>query len=126
MFKVPNQYRIKTGPMGSDNSYDNNGAFEIPLNKLATSQKGAAYVIASDDEGWEHVSVHIHYNGANFVPTWSTMCAMKDLFWDDEDCVIQFHPPKSEYVNHHKTTLHLWRQVGANIVTPPMLLVGIK
>ena len=52
------------------------------------------------------------------------MCFIKDLFWDSEDTVIQFHPPKSEYVNSHKYCLHLWRKKDTNIETPPKFLVG--
>jgi hypothetical protein len=53
------------------------------------------------------------------------MCFIKDLFWDAEDVVIQYHPAKSEYVNMHENTLHLWRPVGKEIPTPPKELVGV-
>ena len=36
----------------------------------------------------------------------------KALFWDEDDCVIQYHPPRSEYVNNHQNCLHLWRPIG--------------
>jgi len=54
------------------------------------------------------------------------MCRIKEMFWDEEDCVIQFHPPKSEYVNQNENTLHLWRKIGFKQPTPPTTLVGIK
>jgi hypothetical protein len=77
---------------------------------------------ASDGYKWEHVSVSTH----DRIPTWEEMCFIKDLFWDAEDTVIQFHPPKSEYVNQHPYTLHLWRPIGAEIPRPDSILVGIK
>lgn len=40
------------------------------------------------------------------------MCFVRQLFWDDEDEVIQIHPKRSRYVNAHNTCLHLWRLVG--------------
>lgn len=71
---------------------------------------------------WEHVSVSTR----DRTPTWEEMSFVKDLFWTEEECVVQFHPPKSEYVNHHPHCLHLWRPLGENIQTPPSILVGPK
>ena len=71
-------------------------------------------VISSVDKAsngtWEHVSVVVR--GANKCPDWDTMCFVRQLFWDDEDEVIQIHPKRSRYVNAHNTCLHLWRLVG--------------
>lgn len=121
MFKVPEKQRITFGPMGSDKSYGCNGAFEIRLSGTTT-----AYVIASDGEGWEHVSVHVARNGTIATPTWAEMCKVKNLFWDADDCVVQYHPPENEYINNHPYTLHLWRQIGAEYPLPPQILVGLK
>lgn len=125
MFKTPNQYRIKDGPLGSSDSIGLCGAFEIPWPKV---EGCALFVIATDGEGmamgWEHVSVHGRTARGIFTPSWDQMCHVKDLFWDAEDCVIQYHPPKSQYVNRHKNTLHLWRKSGVNFDTPPTILVG--
>lgn len=125
-FQVPNEYRIKEGPMGSDDHIGNCGAFEIKWPD--TDYHCILYVIASDGagigQGWEHVSVHGHGGRGNFTPSWNQMCFIKDLFWDAEDTVIQYHPPKSQYVNVHKNTLHLWRNPKVAIVTPPKMLIG--
>lgn len=66
---------------------------------------------------WEHVSVSKH-NG--LLPTWRQMCWIKSLFWEDEECVIQYHPPKSRYVNVHPGVLHMWRPVAETIPMPPI------
>lgn len=84
-------------------------------------------IIASDGldgeyEAWEHVSVSL----PNRCPTWTEMSLVKSLFWDDTDCVIQFHPPRSEYVNNHDYCLHLWRPIVQQIPLPPSILVGYK
>lgn len=118
MFHVNENYRIRTGRLASDASYGNEGAFEIPI-----SDRTTLLVIASDGEDWEHVSVHAVSDGKIRTPTWAEMCKVKDIFWDAEDCVVQFHPPKSEYVNLHDHTLHLWKPVGYDIKTPPQILV---
>lgn len=107
--------------MGSDNSYGNNGAFEIPLSGRTT-----AFVIASDGGGWEHVSVHIVSDGKQRTPTWSEMCKIKDMFWEDNETVIQYHPPKSEYVNNHKHCLHLWKKTGYEFPLPNSEMGGVK
>lgn len=81
-------------------------------------------VIASWGGGWEHVSVSPRKN--NYTPTWDDMCAVKDLFWNEEEAVIQIHPAKSEYVNNKKNCLHLWRSNDKPMLLPPSFMVGIK
>lgn len=116
-FHVPNKYRIRDGRLGSTDEMGNNGAFEITLKH---SQK--VFVIAGDGWGWEHVSV----SRTDRCPTWDEMCQIKALFWDGEDCVIQYHPPESQYVNVHARCLHLWRPIGVELPQPPSIMVGPK
>jgi len=52
------------------------------------------------------------------------MAWVKSMFFEDEETVIQFHPPKSEYVNYHPFCLHLWRIVGEAFPLPPSICVG--
>ena len=77
-------------------------------------------VVASNGLGWEHVSVSRAVN----PPHWSMMCEIKDMFWDAEEWVCQFHPPKSQYVNFVENCLHLWKPTRAEMPTPPSFLVG--
>ena len=65
-------------------------------------------VIASCDEGWNHVSVSL----PNRTPTWDEMCFIKNLFFEPEELCIQIHPRKSQYVNAHKYCLHIWQPPG--------------
>jgi hypothetical protein len=80
--------------------------------------------IASDGEGWQHVSVSIELETK--PPTWSIMVKVKELFWEDEDVVVQYHPAKSQYVNMHPGCLHLWKPTGAPLQAPHYLLVGLR
>lgn len=121
-FHVPNQFRVRTGPLGSSDAIGNAGAFWIPPKPGKASLPMPLKVIASDGEGWEHVSVSL----PDRCPTWAEMCRVKELFWDDGDCVVQFHPPRSEYVNNHPYCLHLWRKVDGEFETPPGYMVGYK
>lgn len=125
-FKFPNEYRLRKGDYGSDPEvHGNNGAAFIPTRPGQPPLK----VIASDGTGmpeveprWEHVSVSL----PNRCPTWSEMCFVKSLFWDDEDTVMELHPPRSTWVNNHEFCLHLWRPVGVEIPLPPSIFVGYK
>lgn len=73
-----------------------------------------------DGPAWEHVSISL----ADRCPIWKEMVFVKDLFWDESECVLQFHPPKSQYVNCHPYCLHLWKPVGIEIPTPPSIAIG--
>lgn len=135
VFHVPEQYRLRTGPLGSRKEDGNNGSFFLP----PISMDWMFAVIASDgpDESpWEHVSVHMRDRrdmdaGSRAqrqprmrVPGWAEMCYIKNIFWDPEDCVIQYHPAESSYVSIHDYVLHLWRPVGIELPTPPLELIG--
>jgi len=116
-FHVPNQHRIRTGSFASDDTYGNCGAFQFKLDTVEFR------VIASSANGWEHVSVHVIEDGQQQTPTWDEMCFVKSLFWDEEDCVIQYHPAKKDYVNCHEHVLHLWRPIDQTMPTPPKIMV---
>jgi hypothetical protein len=114
-FKSPEQYRVKDGVLGSSSMDGNNGFFIFKQGQITVR------CLASDGMGWEHVSISLDKQRC---PDWEEMCLVKSIFWDEEDCVIQFHPPKSEYVSYHKYCLHLWRKAGSDFERPPKVMVG--
>jgi len=83
-----------------------------------------ATLICSWGAGWEHVS--ISPTRKSYTPSWDDMCRLKEVFFKDDEAVIQIHPPKSEYVNNMPNCLHLWRCTYKDMVLPPAILVGIK
>lgn len=87
-----------------------NGVFKVFVNGRSF------FVIASNGGGWEHVSVTTK-NGKR-CPTWEEMCAIKDMFFLPDECVVQYHPPKKVYVNVHEYCLHLWKPIKQNIPMP--------
>lgn len=122
--------RIRQGEQGTIEG-DRFGLFVFRMseNRLLTC-------IATDGEGgdetgvkgagdWEHVSVSVrtksHRNPkwVTRTPSWDEMCYAKDQFWSDEECVIQFHPPASEYINDHVNVLHMWKNKNEIHRTPP-------
>lgn len=114
-FKVPEQYRDLNYSTPADG---NNGYFCIK----ALAPSDTLVIIASDGEGWEHVSV----SKKSKTPTWEEMCKVKALFWGPDDCVIQYHPRQKDYVNNHPHCLHMWRPTNVEIPTPDPILVGVK
>lgn len=126
-FKMPEHLRIvsdmgrKLGIHG-----DMRGAFIVQSTDMHRTSRIDLIIIASVDIGWEHVSVHgekyFSSTPVSVTPTWHEMCQVKDLFWGPEDEAFQFHPKRSEYVNLHPHTLHLWRYQGV-MTTPPLRLL---
>ena len=114
------EWRIRRGEMASETG-ESFGAFRIP------GPKGAMmFIIASSGDPsigveWEHASVHVE----NRCPNWPEMDFIKNLFWDDEECVMQLHPPRSRWINLHPYTLHLWRpwKSAGEIPLPPQKAV---
>lgn len=88
------------------------------------SLKGAT-LIWSYAGGWEHVSIC----PKNRTPGWDEMCMLKDMFWNEDETVIQYHTAKSNYVNNMKNCLHLWKPIErffGKLPLPPGIMVGIK
>ena len=115
-FHVPSADRIRIGKLGSSDASGNNGAFVL----RGVIPGDVAFAIASDQGGWEHVSVSL----PNRCPTWDEMAAVAALFWDPDDTVIQFRPPAADYVNCHPHCLHWWRPTHADLPRPPVWMVG--
>ncbi|WP_428841098.1 DUF7694 domain-containing protein [Bradyrhizobium pachyrhizi] len=53
------------------------------------------------------------------------MSFVKDLFWDEEECAMQLHPPHLRYVNNSRYCLHLWKPTHQDIPMPPPSFVGV-
>jgi len=100
------------------------GAFMVPFRDDSVLR-----IIMCDGRGWaesgmsgqpwEHVSVSV----ANRCPTWEEMDFVKDLFWSNDELVLQFHVPKAAHINHHPNCLHLWRPTVSKIPLPPEICV---
>jgi hypothetical protein len=122
MRKSPNlkieKYRVTSGSYGSTPADGNNGAFYVPVPHGVSDLR----VIASDGDGWDHVSVSLPHRD----PTWSEMDLVKRLFFRNDEVVIQYHVPRADHVNYHEHCLHLWRPQNLEVPRPPSLMVGPK
>ena len=95
---------------------------EDGFNGWANLGKGlgnAPFFVCSNGGGWDHVSVSF----PNRCPTWDEMCKIKDIFFDEDECCVEYHPKKKDYVNLHPYCLHIWRPQAAPIPVPPTLYV---
>src|SRR5262245_23539675 len=113
-FRVPEANRLREGPLASDPAIGNYGSFLLPSPApgwalITIESEGAHPEDLGDPAGWKHVSVRAIRGKQSRTPNWREMCAAKDAFWDSEDAVMQLHPRRSQYVNHHPHVLHLWR-----------------
>ena len=76
-------------------------------------------VFGFNEDGMEHVS--ISHKRSSVLPSWDTMCKVKEIFWKDEEMVVQIHPAKSQYLHgvsdgkrKLENVLHLWRPVNGD------------
>ncbi len=102
MRKTPNlraeRYRLN-GPRGA-----NYGVFEVPYGPPC-GKKLILLVQISAGCSWDHVSVSLKHR----TPTHEEMEFVRELFFHDNECVMQLSVPRSEHVNVCKNALHLWR-----------------
>lgn len=115
-----NRHRIRTGELASVDGCGNNGAFLVPA--LSAGRPIRLSVIVSDGLGWDHVSVSL----PDRCPTWEEMCFVKNLFFREDERVVQYHPAKAEYRNEHAFCLHLWRCQTQEFPAPPPELVSLE
>lgn len=145
-YRKLSQYRVTEGPLKSNDGFGNNGAFCLPISldppdKVSLLPAGllkrppfVIWAIASDMDGWDHVSAHVqvlpsggiartHIAEERRTPTWAEMCFVKSLFFDPEETVMQLHPKASKYINCHPHVLHLWRPHNRSIPMPDASMV---
>lgn len=76
-------------------------------------------IVFSIGDDWDHVSVMVE----NRCPTWEEMNRVKDIFFYENEKVMQLHPIKKDYINLHPYVLHMWRPQKLEIPTPPKYMV---
>jgi len=95
-----------------------NGVFRVRYVKLGVNVLLA--VIASDGDGWDHVSVSHRAR----CPKWDEMEYVKRLFFKDDEAAMQLHVPPIDHINCCKNCLHLWRPQNHEIPRPPEIMVA--
>ena len=80
------------------------GIFNIPLE---CSRETATVTVEKpfNSKLWEHVSCSLTYR----YPTFREMKEVRKLLFEDDEIVIQYHPPKEKYANVAPYCLHLWQ-----------------
>lgn len=111
------QGRVRSGPYGTQPG-ETVGAFFVVCPRTKCELK----IIVGDDRlfPWEHVSVSLEKR----TPSWKELTWVKDQFFEDDECCVQYFPPKADYVNVHENVLHIWRATGlVQIPMPPKACV---
>lgn len=93
-----------------------NGMFLVP----SPTDHAAMTIVASNGEGWDHVSV----SRQNRIPNWIEMEHVKRLFFREDETAMQLHVPTKDHISHHPFCLHLWRPHEAEIPRPPSWMIA--
>ena len=98
------------------------GPFSTPTRRRRSPSRRqpTLRVIASADQGWDHVSVSL----AHRTPTWQEMSHIHSLFFLPHETAMQLHVPAEDHINCHPHCLHLWRPHHLVIPRPPSWMVG--
>ena len=94
---------------------DTAGAFRV----LSCVDKALLFIVASNAEGWDHVST----SRQKRPPNWREMEQIKRMFFKDDETAVQYHVPPGEHVNNHPNCLHLWRPHDVEMPRPPEIFV---
>jgi hypothetical protein len=120
--KFPEPYRfIRDGSPWTSQPGDPCGLFIVPAQSWTKGLK----IIATDGQTSDGVDTHFEHVSVSHLqdhqtPSWEEMDAVRHLFWEPEQCVVQYHPADSVKVNLHRGCLHLWRWKLGQFPTPPL------
>lgn len=95
------------------------GIINLPRN----NKRGytTASVVWSYGGGWDHVSVAPL--DERIMPTWNDMCFVKEMFFEDDEAAVEYHPAKKENISRVPNCLHLWRPQTEEMPMPPSIFV---
>ena len=102
-----------------DRRFTNRERGEDGGNGWITLRGKTFFTIYSNGGGWDHVSVSLR----DRCPSWEEMCEIKDVFFNPDECCVEYHPAKKDYVNIHPYCLHIWKPQKTEMPTPPTLYV---
>ena len=121
--------RIRKGPLASDESYGLQGYFTLYVGQHPAGFDTIYCIQSSNRHGWDHVSCYAIYfdyenNKRARIMGWMEMEYIRSLFFEDDEWVIQYSPPREKRVNVHPYVLHMWRPHDGELATPPQWMVG--
>lgn len=93
------------------------GVFNLP----SPIDQVSMHIVASQGEGWDHVSV----SRSNRCPNWIEMEHVKRLFFAPNEVAMQLHVAAADHLSVHAYCLHIWRpNDGREIPLPPKMMVA--
>lgn len=103
-------YRIRHGRLGSDDSFDSNGYFLVPY------KEEFLLCLISDSGGWDHVNISLPAR----TPNWEEIEFVRDIFFDAQDIVVIYSPPRLFPYVTNPFHIHMWRRQGHQFPIPNM------
>ena len=86
---------------------------------VAGSCRGLAVLLSVAREGDGFMWLHVSTSRQDRTPSHDDLCAVKNQFIGDR-LAVQVFPPRSEYVNYHPHTLHLWSRLDGPRLVPDL------
>jgi hypothetical protein len=122
-----NQFRIKEGEGATTDADGLNGNFKFALAGVIVQVSSSETEI----EGYEHLiavafdkpqsSIISRLTAKDPVPRCLTneeKMQVKRLFWEDDECVVEYLPAKGSQMPFHFTATHLWRRTFSEFPMP--------
>lgn len=78
----------------------------------AAYQQGPLRVLFTTEDHGGQIVRHVSVSCADRYPTWDEIKKVRYDFFSDKHEAIMVFPPKSEYVNVHPNTFHLWAKAN--------------
>jgi len=94
---------------------DGYGLFFIP-----SGSESPLRVLLSDGCGWDHVSI-MH---PDRPPTNQEVAAVRVMFWEREEIVVEYHDPLVFIPETPVTIRHLWCPQGCQLLRPPAMVAS--
>lgn len=93
------------------------------------------FCMVSTKDGWELVRITLkkmadkktnRVVGVDRSLTREECCIVKDLFWNPEECVVDFIGPMTHYVGNIVHSTFLWRPVDNPLPVPNLVFAPLK
>ncbi len=119
------QYRVYDGSDLLNIIFGQYDMLESQKAYVFSKEKGDYYIQTLQTFGWDHISlvVRTYYNGKRVerIPGTSELEEVCEMFFGEDEPVVEVHPRREDYVNINPYTLHLWRPINEELPLPPVV-----
>lgn len=90
-------------------------------------KKGYYNISIIQTNDWKRIQVSLlnwWHQQLKVFPTWDEMCAIKDIFFNDDEAIIEIHPSDEYKIYEKDYTIDLWKPLNKELPLPNPDLVG--